>query len=345
MSAPKIVVYGIAKDEEANVAAWADSALEADLVTLVDTGSVDNTVRLAGKARLNIERITVDPWRFDDARNAALALQPHWADLCVSLDLDERLQPGWRAALEASWEAGVTRPLYRYVWDWTEEGEPGTVFLRDHVHPRRGYRWRHPVHEVVEPVAGVNEVRGEAVGMQVHHYGDKAKDRTAYLPLLELAVLEDPTDDRNAHYLGREYLFAGRWDKAEDEFKRHLSLPKARWGAERAASMRYLATVITLRRAELPGGMIEAEGWWLRAAGEAPERRESWLGLAHFYLGIGQIDLVSAVAHRGLLITERTLDYISDPHCWDGTLEALYYLGGSQTESAIENTTSITDSG
>ena len=263
------------------------------------------------------------PWRFDDARNAALALQPDWADYCISLDLDERLQPGWRAGLEAAWTMGITRPLYRYVWDWRPDGSPGIVFLRDHAHTRYGYRWRHPVHEVLEPVPGFSEIPFTVPGMEVHHYGDPAKDRSSYLGLLELAVKEDPTDDRNRHYLAREYLFRGAWDKAEDNFRIHLHLDKAVWRPERAASMRYLAQVIMLRRADYAGGPEEAEGWLLRGAAEAPERRESWLALALHYLTTGRPVLAAQVALRGTEITERSLDYITDPQCWDGTLEAL----------------------
>jgi tetratricopeptide (TPR) repeat protein len=351
---PKVVVYAIARDEQENVAAWADSALEADLVTLVDTGSTDDTVRLAGKARVNIERVVIDPWRFDDARNAALAMQPAWADICVSLDLDERLQPGWRAALEAAWAAGVNRPLYRYVWNFTPDGSPGIVFLRDHAHPRRGYRWRHPVHEVVEPVAGTLEVRGEAVGMEVHHYGDAAKDRTNYLPLLELAVAEDPDDDRNMHYLGREYLFRGAWDRAEDTLRRHLELPRARWAPERAASMRMLGETVWLRRWNLPDGPEEAEGWYLRAAAEAPDYRENWLALAQHYQRTDRPALAMTVATRGCEVTERRLDYITTAAAWDGTLERLAGIytveldqepAGNHQDSTSEVTTSASDSG
>jgi tetratricopeptide (TPR) repeat protein len=271
---------------------------------------------------ITVHSITVAPWRFDDARNAALALVDADIDYCIALDLDEQLQPGWREHLEAAAAKGFTRPRYRYVWNWTPEGAPGLVYGGDKIHTRAGYRWRHPVHETLVPTSGQ-----EAIGwcdLEIHHYADDTKPRSQYLPLLELAVAEDPTDDRNAHYLAREYLFAGRWDKAEDEFRRHLALPKARWAPERAASMRYLANVVWLRRWNLPGGLEETETWLLRACAEAPGYREPWLDLAQHYQRIGDQESAMLAARRGLQITERTLDYLTLAEAWDGvTLESL----------------------
>ena len=46
-------------------------------------------------------------------------------------------------------------------------------------------------------------------GMQLDHHPDPSKSRGQYLPLLELSVQEDSEDDRNVHYLGREYMYRG----------------------------------------------------------------------------------------------------------------------------------------
>ncbi len=51
--------------------------------------------------------------------------------------------------------------------------------------------------------------------MTLNHYPDKNKSRSSYLPLLELSVKEDPEDDRNMHYLGREYMYYGRWNDCD----------------------------------------------------------------------------------------------------------------------------------
>lgn len=208
----KVCVYTICKNEEKFVDRWMDSMGEADLVVVLDTGSKDGTVeRLRARgAQVTVERIL--PWRFDAARNRSLELVPEDVDLCVCTDLDEVFHPGWREALERAWRPGCGRVSYRYTWSFQQDGSEGVVFWSDKIHTRRGYRWVHPVHEVLQwEGEGAPGPTVEAEGVQLDHHPDPEKSRGQYLPLLELSVEEDPEDDRNMHYLGREYLFRGQW--------------------------------------------------------------------------------------------------------------------------------------
>ena len=74
----RVAVYTVCKDEEHNVEEWYQSAANADVICVADTGSKDKTVPLfQAKGNLvKFSQISIDPWRFDDARNAALALVP-----------------------------------------------------------------------------------------------------------------------------------------------------------------------------------------------------------------------------------------------------------------------------
>jgi len=97
-------------------------------------------------------------------------------------------------------------------------------------------------------------------------------------PLEELAKLrkpEEPEDDRNTHYLGREYMYRGRWDDCIRTLKRHLTMPSATWRDERAASMRYIAKSYLNK-----GERAQARDWYLRAIAEAPHLREPYMDLA-----------------------------------------------------------------
>ena len=226
----KVCVYTICKNEEKFVDRWMDSMGEADLVVVLDTGSKDGTVeRLRARgAQVTVERIL--PWRFDAARNRSLELVPEDVDLCVCTDLDEVFHPGWREALERAWRPGCGRVSYRYTWSFQQDGSEGVVFWSDKIHTRRGYRWVHPVHEVLQwEGEGAPGPTVEAEGVQLDHHPDPEKSRGQYLPLLELSVEEDPEDDRNMHYLGREYLFRGQWADCVRTLKRHLAMPKAVW--------------------------------------------------------------------------------------------------------------------
>jgi len=96
----KIAVYTIALNEQDFVQKWYDSAKEADYLLIADTGSTDNTKNFAKELGINVVEISIKPWRFDDARNASLAVIPSDIDYCIALDLDEVLLPGWREELE-----------------------------------------------------------------------------------------------------------------------------------------------------------------------------------------------------------------------------------------------------
>lgn len=304
----KIAVYTITKNEEQFIERWANSCKEADYRLIVDTGSTDNTLKVAELAGCHTASITITPWRFDDARNAALALVPNDIDMCVSLDADEILMPGWREHLEAL-PPEVTRPRYKYVWSWNPDGTEGITFLRDHIHKRHGYRWKHPVHEVVMPTG--EEVQ-QFCGLEVHHHADNTKSRGQYLPLLELAVKEDPNDDRNLFYLGREFMFYNMNQEAIPHLLRHLEL--STWAAERSASMRYLARVTGNK-----------EHWLLRSCAESPERREPWVDLAKFYYDIRNWYSSLSCATRALAIKEKPLEYLCEPEAWG---ELPYDLAG-----------------
>ena len=88
----KVAVYSIAKDEAAHVERWASSAADADHIVLLDTGSTDGTPDVAEALGVDVWVRTFRPWRFDHARNAALALVPDDVDYCIALDLEGNAQ-------------------------------------------------------------------------------------------------------------------------------------------------------------------------------------------------------------------------------------------------------------
>ena len=65
---------------------------------------------------MTVHRIAIRPWRFDDARNAAMALIPADVDVCCTMDMDRCLEPGWRPKLEAAWTPETTALYCRTVY-------------------------------------------------------------------------------------------------------------------------------------------------------------------------------------------------------------------------------------
>lgn len=325
----KIAIYTIALNELQFVDKWYESAKGADYLLIADTGSTDGTVERAKELGINVVDVRVSPWRFDDARNAALAALPLDIDYCISLDMDEVITPNYREVLEEMWKNGVTRPRYKHIWSWNEDGTPGLEFSYDHIHTRKNYRWRHPVHECLY-VYGREEVQQWAEGLETHHHPDPTKSRSQYLPLLKMSVQEDPYNDRNAFYYGRELYFYGRYQEAAVELKRHLSLPTATWAPERAASMRFIGK-------SLPA---EAEIWFRKAIEQAPGRREPFVDLAKLYYDRQDWGNCLDVCNQALEIKEKPLEYLCEADSWgskphDFAAIAAYRLG--KFEEALEH--------
>ena len=128
----KIAVYAISKNEEQFVERFCESARQADIILIADTGSTDNTVQKAKEQGAVVHSIAVKPWRFDIARDAALVLLPADIDVCISLDLDEELQPGWREEIEKVWKEDTTRLRYKFDWG------AGIAFYYEKIHHRHG---------------------------------------------------------------------------------------------------------------------------------------------------------------------------------------------------------------
>jgi glycosyltransferase involved in cell wall biosynthesis len=333
----KIAVYTIALNEEQFVERWYESAKEADYLLIADTGSTDSTREIATKLGINVVDISIKPWRFDDARNASLASLPANIDMCVQLDMDEILLPGWRDEIENALKQGATRIRYNYTWNWKDDAQtvPGTVFGGDKIHARHGYRWKHPVHEVVTPYGDTKE-KQVWTQLNLHHHPDDTKSRSQYLPLLKLSTLEDPHDDRNAYYYARELFFYSQYIEAAKEFKRHLSLPRAVWPPERAASMRYLAKIEPQAREE----------WLISAIKQAPGRREALVELAqHYYQSKSWVNCLE-YAKKALEITEKPMDFLCEDFAWgylpwDLAAISSYYIGDRENaliygEKALE---------
>ena len=323
----KISVYAIAKNEIRFCERWFASMREADEIVVLDTGSTDGSVKKLRSLGARVETREISPWRFDVARNESMKLASPDADLLVCTDLDEILLPGWREKLERAWTAAVgegrhpTTAQYEYVWDFQPDGSDGLKFLYEKVHLPNVAQWEHPVHETL----AYRDGRKEMVfveGMRLEHHADPTKSRAQYLGLLEMSVRESPDDDRNMHYLGREYMFYGRWRDCIRTLTRHLALPSARWRPERAASMRYIAHCM-----DRLGKPQEAERWLWRDVAEAPDQREAALDLSEIACRMGDWQLLARAAEICLNVRERKMSYLTKAEAWGARPYDLYSIG------------------
>ena len=302
----KICVYAISKNEAHFVQRFVESATDADLILIADTGSTDGTPEKARIHGATVHNITISPWRFDHARNAALALIPPDIDVCVSLDLDEVMEPGWREEIERVWVPGQTTRL-RYMFDWG----CGIKFQYEKIHARHGYHWHHPCHEYPRPDGRINEIYAYTDRLLVSHHPDPTKSRGQYLDLLKLSVEEDPHCPRNAFYYARELMFRRDWATSIKECERYLALPGATWANERCYAYRVMGQCY----AEL-GDLQKSEQAFQKAGSEAPNTREPWCEIAMLMYRQQRWGECYVYAMKALAIKNKELVYTCDPAVW-----------------------------
>lgn len=320
----KVVVYAISKNESKFVSRWVNSMKEADEIIVLDTGSEDNTVAKLKELGVKVYEHVFYPWRFDTARNESLSYVPKDTDICVCTDLDEVFEPGWREILEREWvKENPTRARYNFNWKLDEENRPCVNFWINKIHNRSDYHWHHPVHEILVSNKEEKEIE---VPITLNHYPDATKSRGSYLPLLEISVAEEPDDDRNLHYLGREYMYYQKWDKCIETLHKHLACKNATWKDERCASMRFLG-----RAYEAKGYLEEAENWWQRAIEEAPYLREGYIELANLYLKEERYEEAYNIMQKASSIKEKSKSYINEEFAWNDAFYDIFSLASFYT--------------
>ena len=168
---PRLSVVVITRNEAANIRAALESVRWADELVVVDSGSTDDTLRIAGEIA---DRVTAHDWAgFGAQKNHATELAAH--DWVLSLDADERVSPALareiRALLQAEPAArGYRIPrVTRYLGRWIRS----TDWYPDHqlrLYDRRAARWNDRlVHESVAVDGPVRRLRGE---LEHHAYRD-----------------------------------------------------------------------------------------------------------------------------------------------------------------------------
>lgn len=159
----RLSVVVVTRNESANIRAALESVRWADEIVVVDSGSTDETVRIA---REIADLVTTRGWTgYGAQKNHAAALAAH--DWVLSLDADERVSPALaleiRALLRREPAARgyriprVTRYLGRWIrsTDWHPD-------LQLRLYDRRSAHWNDRlVHESVTVDGSVGRLQGE----------------------------------------------------------------------------------------------------------------------------------------------------------------------------------------
>lgn len=313
MPAMKISAYTICLNEQKHVARWLEANKGADLRVIVDTGSTDATLNMLVEAQktdpnLIVHQITVKPWRFDDARNAALSLVPPDVDVCMSVDMDEMPDPDFYDIVRRDWKPETTRGWFAF--------DTGSVWQANRLHTRFNYRWVAPCHEVAEWFGEGQEV-SQTFNTHMKHCPDSEKSRAQYLPLLLMAVNEHPEDGRMWVYLAREYYFERNWPKVLETSAVAVALENT-WNVERAYACR-LAGQAAWETDHDPMPLL------LEGVKHDPESLEAWYPVAfHHFINRRWKECWQAASKR--LKLPETTHYLREAEVWDWRMYDLMSL-------------------
>lgn len=321
----KVAVYAICKNEEKFIKRWVSSMKEADDIYVLDTGSKDQSIKLLKEEKVHVTSKKIEPFRFDIARNESLKLVPKDVDICVCTDIDEVFNPGWRDKLENIWNGN--RIKYNYNWAISEDNKILISYYLDKIHSRNGHKWKYPVHEVL---IGNNNNITTTNDITLNHYPDKNKSRKSYLPLLELATKEFKADPRCLHYLGREYMYYNKNNKAISTLKKHLNLKNSTWKEERSASMRFIGRCYA-RKKDFPSSIK----WYDLSIKEAPHLRDPYVEKALIMYNQNKYNDVIYLCEQALDIKQNKKEYINETFSYDETIYDLlslcyYYKGNNE---------------
>ena len=275
-----ICVYAICKNESAFVDRFMDSVEGADSIVVLDTGSTDDTVEKLQARGAIVHVQEISPWRFDVARNESMKLIPKEADLCLCLDLDEVITPGWDTLLRDKHVAGSVQQFrYSYIWDRDADGNPKTQIWYKKIHSNApGFYWESPLHEYLnytgtEPL---HVVWLKASDLQVSHYPDPHKVRD-YLPIIENGVCSEPANFTINYYYARELHYLKRHNDVIAAVDKALCLGGD--NAHKAALMQFKAVAL-----ESLGHVGDAEADFIRAVVTVDGiTREPLMSLMEFY--------------------------------------------------------------
>jgi len=207
---PTISLCLIAKNEAHNIKPLFDSIEGCfDEVILVDTGSTDDTVKLATELGAKVFHFE---WVNDFAKARNFSFEQASCDYVCWMDLDDSLRNKeafikWRD--HVMMVADFWLANYHYAFNF-ESNQPLCTFPRERVVKRsKGFSWRYFVHEGIMPPEGA-AIATQMVGTWdiVHRRSPKdfEADKSRNISLFEL---HNSTDTRMLFYHGKE-LFENR---------------------------------------------------------------------------------------------------------------------------------------
>lgn len=258
-----------------------------DEIVIVDTGSTDGTQDIVKKYCDKFESFTncndsdgliAD---FSMARQRSFDLATH--DRILWLDGDDYVKDAHQIPelLKRYAGPGPTIIMFPYEYSHDEFGNVNCLHYRERiVYPKNAYRWKNPVHEIINPIMP-NTVIARSNEVTIIHKrtqsGKKIENGRNLRILKEFYSSHGESDVRQLYYLGLEYGNAGDLGNSIKFHKRYMEL--SGWDEEK-----FMACMEVVRHYQSMGDYDSAIEWSLKSLTIREGWAESYFSLArNFY--------------------------------------------------------------
>lgn len=275
----RICVAAICRNEEKNIGEWLKHVAKADAISIVDTGSEDQTTNIISAfTHPNLYHMFDVSEERNLGASRELAATPFSEDdLVVWLDIDERFDdPDWVETLRNTKHIKHAEA----VWILMRNGD--SHYQQMKAYRRRSYFWKYRAHEVLSSRKPGQNLRWVEATFATDHYPDQTKPRN-YLLELGKDVGDYPHDDRCSFYYARELCYAVSYNERPD------LLDDARREVDRLAGIAKWADYVSIANLELAkatfkqGFTQEAIAACYRAIAYRPDRIECYGMIADIF--------------------------------------------------------------
>ncbi len=191
-----------------------------DEIVIVDTGSTDNTRRIA----LSFTSMVFDfPWVDDFALARNFAFSKATKDYIMWLDADDVITPEASLQLKAlkeNLDPAVDMVLMPYHVAFDAQGKPSLTYERERIIRRaKGFQWVGAIHEVITPDGQMLHT-----DIPVLHQKIGPGDPDRNLRIFEKMKASGQTlSPREEYYYARELMFHQRWEEAIQALSTYLN--------------------------------------------------------------------------------------------------------------------------
>ncbi len=328
---PKFSVVLIARNEEHKLPHLIESLNEfkslGGEIFLLDTGSTDKTVEIAKQLGCNVEEvgekflITLTKEQADSmnlefskgkdsnivnggdkifdyssARNYIAEFAS--TDMIATPDCDEVYTKFNIDEINKVIEEGARQLEYNFVFSHDANGNELIKFRHCKFYNRKKLKWTGVIHEVLTPIDTMDQMLPVFLGediVKLEHWQNEKTNRTHYLTGLAYDCFMNPTNDRNAHYFGRELFYRGYNESAIAQLKKHIDMNM--WPTERSQSMIFVGDCYMNL-----GDKDEAFKYYNMAIEVEGNRREPFMKMAEYYFRAGKPDQTISYLNAALSI-------------------------------------------